>query len=190
MKYPQTYRLTRLSVRTQWIHQAPQLLQVYKQGQKAEFLLFTKTHCNNSRRINLLAHRATMFIIFHNMGMLGLLINHTKVSQSNHLRHHYSGAVGRRPPFDEWPFGSMCRLWLWLMRCMTALRLIQVMETYGHFGSVRFYVQQPCVTDIMQHAGNGARRPVIAGRETNKLMRKYQERVWIESSRWMLAPSR
>ena len=78
-----------------------------------------------------------------------------------------SGPVERKPSFDEWALGSICNFWFWLMRCVTELRLIQVMETYGHFWSIRCYVRQPCISDIMWSAGNGARLPVAAGRGTN-----------------------
>lgn len=77
------------------------------------------------------------------------------------------GSVEKRLSFDEWPLGSICSFWLWLMRCMTVQRLIQVMETHGRFCSICVYARQPCVSDIMWSTGIGTRHPVVAGTGTS-----------------------
>lgn len=64
--------------------------------------------------------------------------------------------------FDERAQGSICSFWLWLMRCVAELRLMEVMETYGHFCPVRYYVRQPCVSDIVWKARNEIRHRVAA----------------------------
>lgn len=76
-----------------------------------------------------------------------------------------SGAVGRRPPFDEWVRRSI-HSFLVAANEMRG-RVCDWYRPWRHMGtsgSVHFWVRRPCVSDIMRSAGRGTRHPVVAGK--------------------------
>lgn len=72
-------------------------------------------------------------------GLERLHINHTSENSTLTIIGDIVSLGRKKVSLDEWSQGSSCSFWLWLMRCLTVLRLIQATETYGHLWSISMF---------------------------------------------------